>query len=210
MRVRWLLVTVLSLGCASAHSQIYTCTAEDGTRIFSDERCGPDAKIVPGITTKKRSSGAGDQPRAPKSEAELQQLIEQCNAGDMQACREWTHGGGPNYLKEQERKAGQACEAGSLADCETRYCRDGITAECRRRVLETAKVSGETWYLREQATRADGAVAYAIRCVKEGVREIRDETVTCAGPPGPKRCVVSGTKQGFARLDQAAAAYCAT
>lgn len=195
--------------CGTTYAQIYTCTAEDGTRVFSDERCGPDAKIVPGITTKKKSgSGASKPKRAPKTPAELEELIVQCNAGDMTACKEWTHGGGPNYLREQEQRAGAACEAGSLPDCEQRYCVDGITDECRTRVLAAAKISGATWYLRAQRAGEDGATEYDVRCAKEGVREIRDTTVTCSGPPGPKRCVLGSTQNGFARLDQAAASYC--
>jgi hypothetical protein len=201
----------LCWACVSAQAQIYTCTAPDGTRVFSDERCGPDAKVVPGITSKKRSAPNAAKPdRTPRTAAELEHLIAQCNAGDMKACKEWTHGGGPNQLREQERKAAAACEAGSLADCEQRYCPDGMTELCRTHVMEAASVSGDTWYLREQRTLQDGGTAYGVRCTTLGLREIKDATVTCAGPPGPKRCFVASPQQGFARLDQAASQFCAT
>lgn len=196
---------------ANAQAQIYTCTAPDGTRVFSDERCGPDAKIVPGISSKKRPASSAAKPaRDPKSAAELEQLIAQCNAGNMKACTEWTHGGGPNQLREQERKAAAACEAGSLSDCERRYCPDGMTEICRVRVMEAASVSGDTWYLRSQRSLQDGGTAYQVRCTTPGLSEIKDATVTCAGPPGPKRCFVASPQQGSARLDQAASMFCST
>jgi hypothetical protein len=209
-QLRWALITALCAACVSAHAQIYTCTAEDGTRVFSDEKCGPDARVVPGITSKKRAAPntGPKKTTAPKSEAELDALIRQCNAGDMRACTQWTHGGGPALLREQERKSGLACEGGSLPDCERRYCADGITDECRARVFQAAKVSGDAWYLREQRALKDGAVAYQVRCAKPGVEAIHDITVTCSGPPGPNRCSVSDAAQGFARLDQAAVNYC--
>jgi hypothetical protein len=208
--LRWALIAAFCFAYAKAHAQIYACTAEDGTRVFSDEKCGPDAKVVPGITTKKRANPAANAKRnvAPKTESELNALLEQCNGGDMRACTEWTHGGGPGQLREQERKSGLACEGGSLPDCERRYCIDGITDECRSRVLQAAKVSGDTWYLRDQRSLKDGAVAYQVRCAKEGVRAIQDVTITCSGPPGPNRCVLSDAQRGFARLDQAAVSYC--
>ena len=209
VNMRWVLVAGVWVAWSNAHAQIYTCTAEDGTRIFSDERCGPDAKIVPGISTKKRSTtGGATAKRAPKTPAELEELLAQCNAGEMKACTEWTHGGGPNRLREQEQKTGLACEGGSLRDCELRYCMDGMTSECRTRVLQAAKVSGETWYLREQRPQTDGATAYDFRCATQDERTIRESTVSCSGPPGPERCVLSSTQQGFARLDLAAASYC--
>lgn len=207
---RGALTLVLCTIGAAAHAQIYTCTAEDGTRVFSDERCGPDAKVVPNITTKKRTppgAKSARPERTPRSPAELEALLEQCNGGEMRACNEWTHGGGPNYLREQEQKAGAACEGGSLPDCERRYCLDGITDECRARVFAAAKVSGDSWYLRAQRPGREGATEYEVRCAKQGVREIRDVVVTCSGPPGPNRCVLA-TGRGFARLDQAAASYC--
>jgi hypothetical protein len=206
---RCALLISLCFFCGASYAQIYTCTAEDGTRVFSDERCGPDAKIVPGITTKKKSTGGANKTkRVPKTPAELEELIAQCNAGEMRACNEWTHGGGPSYLREQEQQAGAACEAGSLPDCEQRYCVDGITDECRTRVFAAAKISGNTWYLRAQHAQEDGATQYEVRCAKQGVREIREAMVTCSGPPGPNRCVLGNTEKGFARLDQAAASYC--
>jgi hypothetical protein len=171
---KYLLLLAVVWSSPSVEAQIYTCTAPDGTRVFSDERCGPDAKIVPGITTKKRTTNTGvasSKPkRAVRTSEELEQLIAQCNAGDNKACTEWTHGGGPNYLREQERKAGLACEGGSLPDCEQRYCQDGMTEECRNRVMQAASVSGDSWYLRSQRTLRDGGSAYDVRCVSPGKR----------------------------------------
>jgi hypothetical protein len=199
---------------AAVEAQIYTCTAPDGSRVFSDERCGPDAKIVPGISTKKRSTNtsapAAKPQRTVRSSEELEQLIAQCNAGDNKACTEWTHGGGPNHLREQERKAGLACEGGSLADCEQRYCQDGMTQECRSRVLQAASVSGDSWYLRSQRTLQDGGSAYEVRCALPGKPQIKEATITCAGPPSPNRCFITQPARGFARMDQAAANFCST
>jgi hypothetical protein len=43
------LLLVAGLLAASAGvAQIYTCKAEDGSRVFSDQRCGDDATVVPG------------------------------------------------------------------------------------------------------------------------------------------------------------------
>lgn len=210
--MKCLLVVGVMWGSAAVEAQIYTCTAPDGTRVFSDERCGPDAKIVPGISSKKRSnstSASGAKPqRTVRSGEELERLIAQCNAGDNKACTEWTHGGGPNYLREQERKAGLACEGGSLPDCEQRYCQDGMTEECRKQVMQAASVSGDSWYLRSQRTLRDGGSAYEVRCALPGKREIKEATVTCAGPPSPNRCFITQPARGFARMDQAAANFC--
>lgn len=211
MTVRRTLLLVLPLACATAEAQIYRCTSPEGTPIFSDERCGPDAKIVPGISTGRRSSSSSS-PSRPKVEqqsaAELQLLLERCNAGDPAACTTWTKGGGPNQLREEEKKNELACEGGSLAACETRYCLDGISAECRRRVLQTAKLSGTSWYLREQQMQQNGATLYAVRCAAEGSRAIRDIAITCAAVAGPQRCSVASSAEKYPRLDQAAHAVC--
>ncbi len=208
--IRCALIAICCSVSAQVSAQIYTCTAEDGTRVFSDEKCGPDAKVVPGITTKraKPAEKGGNHPRVSLPPLELERLLRECNAGDMKSCTQWTHGGGPNQLREQERQAGIACEGGSLADCERRYCADGITEECRRRVLSVAKITGDTWYLRSQRPIADGGVSYEVRCMVEGVRVVRDVTIECTGLAGPNRCELTGTAQRFARLDQAAAQFC--
>lgn len=104
-----------------------------------------------------------------------------------------------------------ACEAGSLHDCEQLYCRDGISEECRKHVLQTAKISSDTWYLREQRAAKDNrATTYAIRCVTSSAQPIRDLTITCAAKPGPNRCSTApqSANTGYARLDKAAASYC--
>jgi hypothetical protein len=189
MSIRWILGLrgILCIGAflafAPAQAQVYTCTAADGTRIFSDERCGPDAKLVPGFETKRAPArSATPRPaRSQKSAEELAELNQQCAAGQSKACTEWSLGGGPNLLREQEKRAEQSCEGGSLIACEQRYCRDGIDAECRARVLATAKVAGESWYLREQRTLADGATHYDIRCLTQGANAGRDVGLTCTG-----------------------------
>lgn len=207
--LRYVLMVSILLSCQAVQAQIYACTGPDGTRVFSDQKCGPDAKPVKGITTRKRAPARAKVP--PKSPEELQELMQLCNTGDIKACTAWTHGGGPNSLREQERKAELACEGGSLPDCEIRYCSDGASEECRLRVLESAKLSGDTWYLREEAQQQDdGSTSYKIRCIQKDVMETRDATITCAAQAGPRRCYASKTQAGFARLDLAASGHCST
>lgn len=212
--LRWSMFLVLPFAYAGAEAQIYRCTSPDGTPVFSDERCGPDAKLVPGITSKKRpaSSGSSDGAKAskpePKSPEELQQLLDRCNAGDNAACNTWTKGGGPNQLREEEKQHELACEAGSLSDCEKRYCLDGLSEECRRRVFETAKLSGESWYLREQRAQDSGATLYSVRCAPTGSTQIRDVAITCSAIAGPERCSTATSARAFPRLDQAAQFSC--
>lgn len=196
------------LAHSSAQAQIYACIAEDGTRVFSDERCGPDAKVVPGISTRKRST-APRIPKVVKPKEELEALSLQCDAGDIKACKEWTLGGGPALLRDKERKAELECEAGSLKACEERYCRDGLDEDCRSRVLRTAPLAGETWYLREESSAdVDGLTRYAIRCVPENATQTRDITVQCTALSGPNRCYAADPGEGFARLDVAATESC--
>ena len=116
----------------------------------------------------------------------------------------------PELLREQERKAEQECEAGSLAACEQRYCREGIDADCRSRVQRTARLAGETWYLRDE-TRDMGAgvTKYLVRCMPGDAREAQDVFVSCTSEAGPNRCYLSDPQHGFPRLAQAAAAQCA-
>ena len=103
-----------------------------------------------------------------------------------------------------------ACEAGSLRDCEELYCSAGLSEECRTRVLQTAKISTDTWYLRERAqVKADGSTVYAIRCMTEPA--IRDLTVMCSAAAGPNRCSTAPkSNSGYARFDKAATGYCST
>jgi hypothetical protein len=178
--------------------------------VFSDQRCGDDAKIVPGITTRKRSTPntAKSNKALPKSAQELRKLSEQCDAGDIPSCTAWTKGGGPNQLREEERQLEASCEAGSLADCEQRYCRDGGNDQCRTHVLQTAKLSGESWYLRHQENAPDGLTTYAVRCLRDGGAKLRDVTIACSALAAPNRCNVRESGQAFARMDQAAAEYC--
>ena len=212
---RWffafLAFVALGLG-VDATAAIYICTAADGTRVYSDERCGTDAKVVPGVTSKKRPSAkspATVQRAAPKPAADLDALLQQCDAGKVAACNEWTRSGGPNRLREKERQAQVACDAGSLAACEERYCTDGAGPQCRTRVFKAAKSSGETWYLREEKKLAHEATGYAVRCIWEGVRTTRDVSVTCGALPGPQRCSAAGSEKSFANWTAAASDSCA-
>jgi Domain of unknown function (DUF4124) len=211
--LRWLIALCALQASAAVHAQIYTCMGKDGTRIFSDERCGPDAKVVPNIATGgKPAAKPNSTPRPrvePKSAPELAALLEQCNDGDVKACNTWTKAGGPNSLKEKERTAEQACENGSLADCEYRYCNGGVSDECRTHVLQAAKVAGDNWYLRDNASpQPDGSTRYDVRCVQQGVRIMRDVAVICAAKAGPSKCMAMGGKSGHPQLNLAASALC--
>ena len=109
--------------CASSQAQIYECKGKDGSRVFSDKRCGPDAKVVVETTKPKRPPPKGTSAKPVKTRrtaAELEELTLQCDAGDMKACTAWTMGGGPEMLRDKERKNEVECEEGSLAACEER------------------------------------------------------------------------------------------
>lgn len=213
MGLTWRTLLVLSLLLASSQvpAQIYTCTAPDGSRVFSDKRCGDDAKVVKGITTSKPSSSAASRAPVPrKSPAELEALLKQCNTGDNTACMAWTKGGGPAELKAHEKELQASCEAGSIKACEERYCRDGATHECRNRVLQLATLSGESWYLRfQQKNQADGPTTYSVRCLNTSSRLLTDVTISCAASAGPERCRSEIAEQAFPRLDAAASNTCA-
>ena len=205
-------LSVALLVCASSQAQIYECAGKDGSRVFSDKRCGPDAKVVQQTRPKQPppKAAAAKPVKTRKTAAELEELTRQCDEGDMKACTAWTMGGGPEMLRDQERKTEQDCEAGSLAACEQRYCREGITADCRARVQRTARLAGDTWYLREETRAATGGVTkYLVRCIPEGAREARDILVNCSGEAGPSRCYLGDPQRGFPRLAPAAASYCA-
>lgn len=195
---------------ASTQAQIYSCTAPDGTRVYSDKKCGPDAQMVKGITSSKRPSAAKAATAPPKSPTELNELLELCNTGDRAACMRWTKSGGPNQLRLKEQQLEQSCAAGSLPACEERYCRDGVSEECRQRVLLVTSLSGETWYLRDQdrPPARDGFATYSVRCMRRDSREFRDVQVRCATTAGPSRCLNVRTQQGFPRLELAASNSC--
>lgn len=200
---------------AASPAQIYMCTGPDGTRVYSDQRCGADAKVVPGMgSTRKRSDvtksrGATVKPTV-KSASELQALSTRCDEGDAQACNEWTRSGGPALLKANEGKLEQSCQAGKLEACEERYCRDGATQDCRARVKETAPASGIDWYLRSTGTRQpDGSMQYAIRCMPAGDLAIKDVSISCAAKAGPQRCSTADGARRAATISEAAAAVCA-
>jgi len=197
-------------------AQIYTCKAPDGSRVFSDKRCGDDAKVVPGTTRSKKAASATAAKANPKPAplakpaSELDELLKRCDGGDVASCNAWTVGGGPNLLREREEQSELDCEAGSLSACEERYCREGMDEDCRARVMRTARMAGETWYLREERyQRDDGRTEYAVRCFDKGSRKTRDITLMCSAMAGPNRCYQRDSQQGFGRLDQAAAKYCA-
>jgi hypothetical protein len=208
----WILLAVALLACASSEAQIYECAGKDGSRVFSDKRCGPDAKIVQPVSKPKRppTRAVTAKPvKTRKTAAELEQLTLQCDAGDDEACTQWTMGGGPELLRDQERKAELDCEAGSLAACEQRYCREAIDTDCRARVQRTARLAGDTWYLRDETRDSgSGPTKYLVRCIPEGARELRDILVTCSRDSGPNRCYLGDPQHGFPRLAAAAAAHC--
>lgn len=208
------LFCILFVLCSAAHAQIYACRGPDGTRIFSDQRCGPDAKLIAGAAGKKRSGTskeASSKPgAAPKTAAELEVLLARCDDGDTAACNAWTRGGGPNQLRDKERQGQLACEGGSLAACEERYCADGASDQCRKRVLQTAKLAGDNWYLRsERLSAADRTTRYDLRCIWKNVRETRDIGVTCTTTAGPHRCSIGEGGRTFDRMEAAADNSCA-
>jgi len=208
----WILLVAALLAWSGSEAQIYECAGKDGSRVFSDKRCGPDAKVVQPASKPKRlppKDPSAKPVKTRKSAAELEQLTAQCDAGDDKACTAWTMGDGPELLRDQERKAEQDCEAGSLAACEQRYCREGINADCRARVQRTARLAGDTWYLRGETRDAEsGITKYLVRCIPEGAREARDLFVSCSSEAGPNRCYLADPQHGFPRLAQAAAAQC--
>lgn len=210
----WILLAAVLLAWSSSEAQIFECAGKDGSRVFSDKRCGPDARVVqPTLKPKKAPSTKAASPKPVKSRKppeELEQLSLACNGGDMKACTDWTMSGGPELLRDQERKAEQECEAGSLAACEERYCREGLDADCRARVQRTARLAGDTWYLRDETRNSDtGLTKYLVRCIPEGAREFRDVLISCSGEAGPNRCYLADPQHGFSRLAPAAAAQCA-
>ena len=208
------MLTIGLLTASDGLAQIYTCRAEDGSRVFSDQRCGDDAELVPGTARKQKAAPAASAKPKParvvKPAAELDELMKRCDAGDVASCNAWTLGGGPNLLREREGQADADCEAGLLSACEDRYCREGMDEDCRARVVRTARLAGETWYVREERYMRDSAVtAYGIRCFQKGARETRDIILRCSTQAGPNRCYLRNPQQGFAKLDKAAASYCA-
>lgn len=209
-----ILLAAALLVCASSEAQIYTCKGKDGSRVFSDKRCGPDAELVKQDYAKPKRpppKGVSAKPvKTRRSAAELEQLTAACDAGDNKACTDWTMGGGPEMLRDKERNNEQDCEAGSLAACEERYCRERIDAECRARVLRTARMAGDTWYLRDETRDASaGSTKYVVRCIPAGVTKPHDIILTCSSEAGPNRCYLADPQHGFARLAQAAAGQCA-
>jgi hypothetical protein len=196
--------------------------AEDGSRIYSNRKCGADATLVKGYEHYKLSSARSkaNKPRSdaqtkqpivkptPKSPEELAELLRSCNAGDNAACSQWSLGGGPQALRMAEEKAERDCEAGSLAACEERYCKESANEDCRQSVLRTALLSGDTWYLHEEQARAhDGSASFVIRCIHKGEPATRDINFICARA-GHKCGSNAGTTQ-FERLADAATHSCA-
>jgi hypothetical protein len=207
----WILLAAALLVSAGSEAQIYECTGKDGSRVFSDKRCGPDAKVVQQTKPKRPPpKGVAAKPvKTRKPASELEQLMLQCDAGAVKACTEWTMGGGPELLRDEERKAELDCEAGSLAACEARYCREGIDADCRARVQRTARLAGETWYLRDETRDAgSGLTKYLVRCIPQGAREPLDILLTCSSDAGPNRCYLGDPQHGFPRLASAAGDHC--
>jgi hypothetical protein len=221
LRPTLLILTLALLASSQASAQIYTCTAEDGTRVFSDQKCGPDAKVVPNISSRRAPSSSANS-NAPKptpaatrapvvrtSPEELESLATACNAGDVKACNEWTRSGGPKQLKANEQKLEQSCETGSLEACEERYCSAGATQQCRAKVFAAAGASGGNWYLRRMGARdASGASTYFVRCLADGDLHMRDIVLTCAANAGPTRCQGPEAASAAPTMSQAAANSC--
>ena len=182
--------------------------------MFSDERCGPDAEVVKRDYSKpKRPPPKGTSAKPVKTRrpaSELEQLMLECDGGDMKACTAWTMGGGPELLRDKERKSEQECEEGSLAACEERYCREGIDAglprpraaycaagrrdlvhACRRRAMQ------------RRASRSTSCVAF-----RPGAQQANDIVVTCSSLAGPNRCYFADPQRGFPRLAAAAVSQC--
>jgi hypothetical protein len=209
---------VCALICAvfaasAVNAQIYTCMGPDGTRIFSDKKCGQDAKTVKGFEKTNSNSNRNNAPKtkAPvetKSPEELAFLLQRCNSGEQKSCMTWTMSGGPAALRDAERKAELACEAGSLADCEERFCKEGATEKCRQSVQRTADVTGDTWYLRSTREREiGGALLHEIRCIVKDQTKMRDAVVTCVNE-SPRFCYVGNPEQRFADLNITASTHC--
>jgi hypothetical protein len=209
----WILLGAALLAWTSSEAQIYTCKGKDGSRVFSDKRCGPDAELVKQDYSKPRrpppKGTSAKQVKTRRPAAELEQLMLECDGGDMKACTAWTMGGGPELLRDKERKSEQDCEAGSLSACEERYCRESIDADCRARVQRTARLAGETWYMRQETRDADaGITKYVVRCIPPGATQANDIVVTCSSEAGPNRCYFADPQRGFPRLAAAAGSQC--
>lgn len=209
----WILLGAALLVWTGSEAQIYTCKGKDGSRVFSDEKCGPDAQLVKGDYSKpKRPPPKGTSAKPVKTRrpaSELEQLMLECDGGDMKACSAWTMGGGPELLRDRERKSEQECEEGSLAACEERYCREGIDEDCRVRVQRTARLAGETWYMRSETRDAEaGITKYLVRCIPPGALQANDVLVTCSSEAGPNRCYFADPQRGFPRLAAAALNQC--
>jgi hypothetical protein len=195
-------------------AQIYTCRGADGSRVYSDQKCGTDAQPVKGfekVKRKKNSKTKAAEPKPttpPKPPEELAELLKQCDVGNTQACTTWTLSGGPAALRQVEEGAERACEGGSRTDCETRYCREGANEVCRQSVLRTAELSGENWYLRKANARAtDGSQTYDVRCIHKDVPKTNDVTITCKQGP-TRRCLAGNSASEFDGLREAADRSC--
>ena len=216
--MRLLPLAVIMLAPCIAQAQIYSCVAEDGSRLYSSQKCGSDATIVKGFEHFKANRTKSGKPKglakqsaakpAPKSPDELAALLQTCNAGDDVACSQWTLGGGPNALRLAEERTERDCEAGSLAACEERYCKERANEDCRQSVLRTAPLSGDTWYLREEHARGrDGSASFVVRCIHKDILTTRDIHLTCVR--GGRKCGADRETVKFERLADAATNSCA-
>jgi Domain of unknown function (DUF4124) len=208
-----LLAILMVIPCAQA--QIYVCVREDGSRIYSDTKCGPNAKVVKGFETTNKKKKSADKAKSAekkvwekKTPEQLAELLDQCNKGLKEACSEWTFGGGPNALREAESHAEKDCESGSLSACELRYCVDGATEQCRQSVLRSAELSGENWYLRKTTPAIEeGARTYGVRCIYKNNTSTKDLDINCVSNPSAQ-CSVAGVVASATGLRQAAGEAC--
>jgi hypothetical protein len=143
--IRCAVLASLWLIASQANAQIYTCVAEDGTRVFSDEKCGPDAKVVPGITTKKRTQpgeSRGKPDRTVRPPEELDQLLRECNEGDMKACMDARR---RSESVARAGAAGRACVRWRFA----RRLRTALLLRWNHRRMSAARVGGGEDYGRD-------------------------------------------------------------
>ncbi len=87
-KVFWTSLVGVVLGVSSTvgHAQIYRCTAPDGSTMFADRPCGPDARIHRGTEDFLPSDSAAPDPvpsvnPEPESESESESITPGHSAG---------------------------------------------------------------------------------------------------------------------------------
>ena len=85
----WILLVAALLAWSRSEAQIYECAGKDGSRVFSDKRCGPDAKVVQSSPKPKRlppKDPSAKPVQTRESAAALEHLTGEGVAGDDKAC----------------------------------------------------------------------------------------------------------------------------